>query len=59
MTDKTSAEKRATTRKVFKLINDLKGCIDFKTLTFIKQGDGYSGIIIMFDEAIIINDEVK
>jgi hypothetical protein len=59
MQDTNHALTRAKTRQIFKLINNLKGCVDFKDLTFIKQGDGFSGIIIMFDEAIVFDEKVK
>jgi hypothetical protein len=53
----TPTNKRAKTRKIFELINRLKSLINFKNLTFIKQGDGYSGIIITFDESIVLDEK--
>jgi len=52
MKDRNHALKRAKTREISNLINNLKMYIDFKSLVFVKEGDKYSGIIIMFDEPI-------
>jgi hypothetical protein len=58
ITEKTPSEKRARTRKITGFINELKMYRDFKTLTFIKQGNAHTGIIIMFDEAIVLDEKV-
>ena len=59
MSEETPAQKRAVTRKIFEHVSELKRYIDFKSMAFIKQGDGFSGIIVMFDEAIVFDEKVK
>jgi hypothetical protein len=58
MQDTNHALIRAKTREISKHINELKMYIDFKSLTFIKQGDGFSGIIVMFNEVIVLDEKV-